>query len=167
MESYLDFIPIDIINIFVSKLDIKTFNNFIETYPKFKNLNYLYIASLIFPINEIRNTFQNVGYEEYKIILSTFIINKKLGLRMDLRALYNKETLDLTNIINQNIPKDILNLVNLKKLTVSINQYNKMPIDLIRLLELRLNLKVERKDKARDLGIFAIRDYNKFDDMIL
>jgi Leucine-rich repeat (LRR) protein len=146
--QYFDVVPIDIINIIISKLNNDNFENFIISFPEFKNLNYNYITSLKIQLDftQIIKEFNTIDYDIYIFLLKTFIFIKKINLNINLNInlvdLYNCTKLILHDRKLITLPNEIGNLNYLKVLYLTKNQLKELPKEignLINLKELHLN----------------------------
>src|SRR5438552_18180424 len=93
--NYLDFIPIEIVEVFVSYLDYDEFVSFIKYYRSSDNLNYYLIGKYHFDESEKIDSIMNIN--DYKQYLGLEDLKNKLHLKHTIKKLKLLSVLYLNN----------------------------------------------------------------------
>jgi hypothetical protein len=131
MDNYLNLIPSELTEIIISYLDelddVKNIGNLIQSTINWGTISYYNLGK-----------YKNLSYDDYLMILSIIILNKRFNLKYSL-----DEVLQVIYTIMINfrqlvhIPKEIFNFSKLTSLELQNNQLVRLPIEIGNLTNLQ------------------------------
>ena len=155
MDGYLNFINSDILTLILSKVNYWEFNA-LELVVDLNGINYLYLTAIKFSsdMKELAKSLHFISIKEYKLALCGLKVKIGLNSIKTLEEICSADSIAVRGNQIEEIPKEIGNLINLRKLQLPFSQIKEIPKEIgnlrnLRLLDLSFN---QIKEIPKEIG---------------